>query len=566
MKKDITVLGIHDGHNAGAALIKNGSVAAALQEERLNNIKNYSGTPINAIRAVFDIAKVDPSDVNVIAIAGLVHSHAPLKERPLHVRMYERYAGLFKYHAVNSFLVKILHKQRQMAELRTEFAKLGVADKPVMFIEHHAAHAASTYYQRPWTDDTLVLTLDGAGDGLCSTVSIGRKYALERIASTTAYNSPGNIFYSEITGYLGLKRWEHEYKVMGMAPYGISDYCIDDIRKIVRINPNKPLEFENTIGAYVEHVQKKLVRLLAEQRFDNIGAATQQHFEDLLVQWVKNAIEHTGLHKVACAGGMFLNVKANKLLREMEEIDDIHIYPAASDEGVSIGAAIEGYYRFCTLEGIKPEKSELGPIYYGKDYSDEYIQNVIKDRGWEKKAQYLDEIEGEIADLLVKGKIVARYNGRDEFGPRGLGNRSILADPRDLKTVRKINFAIKHRDFWMPFAASVLDARKEEYFLDAKFAPYMIEAFDTKPLAEELIAGLHPKDMTCRPQTVNGWNPGYKKILENFQEYTGVGGVLNTSFNLHGSPMVGTPEVALYTFENSGLDALAIGNWLIVKE
>jgi len=377
MKKDIIVLGIHDGHNAGAALIKNGFVAAALQEERLNNIKNYSGTPFNAIRAVFDIAKVDPSDVTVIAVAGLMHSHAALSERPLHVKMYERYAGLFKYHAVNSLLVKILHKQRQMAKLRSEFAKLGISDKPIMFIEHHAAHAASAYYQRPWTDDTLVLTLDGAGDGLCSTVSIGRKYTLERIASTTAYNSPGNIFYSEITGYLGLKRWEHEYKVMGMAPYGISDYCIDEIRKIVRINPNRPLEFENTIGAYVEHVQKKLIKLLAEQRFDNISAATQQHFEDLVVQWVKNAIEHTGLHKVVCAGGMFLNVKANKLLKEMEEIDNIHFYPAASDEVVPIGVALEGYYRFSTLEGVKPEKSELGPIYYGKEYSDEYVQNVI---------------------------------------------------------------------------------------------------------------------------------------------------------------------------------------------
>lgn len=566
MKSDIIILGIHDGHNAGAALIKNGSVAAAIQEERLTNIKNHSGTPINAIKAVFDAAKIDPSDVSAIAIAGLTHTHVPLKERPLHVKMYERFAGLFKYHAVNSFLISALHKRRQMSELRSEFVKNGVNDKPIMFVEHHTAHAASTYYQRPWTDDTLVLTLDGAGDGLCSTVNIGREYILERIASTTAYNSPGNVFYSEITGYLGLKRWEHEYKVMGLAPYGIPDYCIDSIRKIVRVNPKKPLEFENTIGAYVDRVQKKLVRLLAEQRFDNISAATQQHFEDIIVQWVKNAIEYTGLHKVACAGGMFLNVKANKLLREQEEIDDIHFYPAASDEGVAVGAAMEGYYRFCAEEGVKPEKSDLGPIYYGKEYSNDYIQNVIKDTGWEKKAQYVDEIEGEIGDLLVKGWIVARYNGRDEFGPRGLGNRSILADPRDLKVIRRINFAIKHRDFWMPFAASVLDTRKEDYFVDAKPAPYMIEAFDTKPLADELIAGLHPKDLTCRPQTVNDWNSRYKKVLETFQEHTGVGGVLNTSFNLHGSPMVGTPEVALYTFENSGLDALAIGNWLITKE
>ncbi len=565
MKKDVIILGIHDGHNAGAALVKNGSVVAAMQEERLDNVKNSSGTPIKAIKEIFDIAMIDPSDIDLIAVAGLVHSHAPLKERPLHVKMYERYAGLFKSHRINSLLIKTLHKRRTMVELQSIFNDLSIGDKQILFVEHHASHAACAYYQRPWDDDTLVLTLDGAGDGLCSTVNIGRGYELERVACTTSYNSPGNIFYSEITGYLGLKRWEHEYKVMGMAPYGISDYAIDEIRKIIRINPDKPLEFENTIGGYVEHVQKKLVKLLAEQRFDNISAATQQHFEDLVVQWVKNAIDSTGLHKISCAGGMFLNVKANKLLREMEGVDDIHFYPAASDEGVPIGAAMEGYYRFCSQEGVKPEKSILGDIYYGKEYSDKYISQIIKDKGFAGKAQYIDEIEEEIANQLLQNKVVARFNGRDEFGPRGLGNRSILADPRNLKVIRKINFAIKHRDFWMPFAASVLDSRRDDYFIDAQFAPYMIEAFDTKPLAEEIIAGLHPKDMTCRPQTVNDWNPGYKKVLEQFQEQTGVGGVLNTSFNLHGSPMVGTPEVAIHTFENSGLDFLAMGNWLISK-
>ena len=565
MKEDIVVLGIHDGHTAGASLVKNGSVVAAIQEERLVNVKNYSGTPSNSIKKVFEIANINPSEVDLVAIAGLVHTHAPLKERPLHVKLYERFAFLFRDHRTNQVLIRMLHKRRRMDELNYILKDIGIENKEIMFVEHHFAHAACAYYQRPWDDETLVLSLDGAGDGLCSTVNIGSDFTIDRIATTTAYNSPGNIFYSEITGYLGLKRWEHEYKVMGMAPYGIADYCIDEIRKIVRINPKRPLEFDNTIGAYVTYVQKKLVTLLAEKRFDNICAATQQHFEDLVSQWVKNAIDETGLHNVACAGGMFLNVKANKVLREREEVDKIFFYPAAGDEGIPVGAALEAYYRFCEREGIKPKKEKVGPIYYGQEYNNDYIKNVLRETGWMEKAFFVDEIDEEVGEIIAKGAIIARFDGRGEWGPRALGNRSILADPRNLKVIGKLNFAIKNRDFWMPFASSVLDTRMDDYFVDAKFAPYMIEAFDTKQEADEIIAGLHPRDLTGRPQIVNDWNASYRKLLKTFEAITGVGGILNTSFNLHGYPIVGTPEVAIKTLENSGLDGLALGNWLVMK-
>jgi len=565
MKKDIVVLGIHDGHNASAALVKNGSVVAAVQEERLVNEKNYSGTPTNSIRKVFEIADIHPSEVDLIAIASLVRTHAPLKERPIHVRLYEKYAFLFRSHKMRKLLIYFLHKRRDMNEIIGVLKELGIESKEIMFVEHHFAHAACAYYQRPWDDETLVLTLDGAGDGLCASVNIGRDSTIERIASTTAYNSPSNVFYSEITGYLGLKRWDHEYKVMGMAPYGIAEDCIDEIRKIARVNPKMPLEFENTIGAYVIYVQKKLRKMLAEKRFDNVAAATQKHFEDILTEWVRNAIEETGLSKICCAGGAFLNVKANKVLREIEEVEDIFFYPAAGDEGIAVGAALEGYYRFCEREGIKPGREELGPIYYGMEYDDDYIKEVLKRTGWIEKAEYVDNIEEEVGELIANNKIIAVFNGRVEWGPRALGNRSILADPRDMRIIHKLNFAIKQRDFWMPFAPSVLEERGEDYLQDYKFAPYMIEAFDTTEKADEIVAALHPRDRTARPQIVNDWNPHYRNILKAFEDITGVGGVLNTSFNLHGYPIVGTPEMAIWTFENSGLDGLAIGNWLVVK-
>jgi carbamoyltransferase len=565
VKIDIIVLGIHEGHNAGAALIKNGCVVAAIQEERLVNEKNFSGLPSLSIQKVFEISHIHPSDVTVIAVAGLANAHLSLKERPLHVKIYEKYAKLFSSHFVNAMLIKFLHKWRNMRDLSKLFKEVNLENIEILFIEHHTAHAACAYYQRPWSEETLVLTLDGAGDGLCSTVNIGRKNSLEKIAETTAYNSPGNVFYSEITGYLGLKRWEHEYKVMGMAPYGVSDYCIDHMRKIIRVNPNKPLEFENIFGAYVSYAQKKLVHLLAEQRFDNISAAAQQHFEDILTQWVTNAVNATDIHKIACAGGSFLNVKANKILRELGIIDDIFVYPAASDEGIPVGAAMEGYYRYCEREGLHPDKEILGPIYYGMEYDNKYIKKILTETGWIKKSEFISNIDQELGEKLAQGNVMARFKGRVEWGPRGLGNRSILADPRDLKVIRKINFAIKHRDFWMPFAPSVLDERMKDYFVKPRFAPYMIEAFDTTSQAEEILAGLHPKDLTGRPQSVNGWNSDYQNVLRSYQEITGVGGILNTSFNLHGYPIVGTPEIAIHTLNHSDLNGLAIGNWLVMK-
>ncbi len=565
MKKDVIVLGIHDGHNSGATLVKNGSVLAAVNEERLNNIKNYSGPPLASIKKLFQMLPVEPQEVDIIAVVGMIRTHAPLRERPFHTRLYERLTPFVHSHAFCNMLVKTLHRYRKMEELNTLFRKMAIADREIFFIEHHLAHAACAFYQRPWEDNTLVLTLDGAGDCLSATVNIGDGLAIQRVASSTHYDSPSNNFYSEITGYFGLKRWEHEYKVMGLAPYGRPELCIEEMKKLVRVNPQKPLEFQNTSGSYLTQLQPRLRKRLAEQRFDNVAAACQAYFEELVSQWVHNAVKATGIRKLACAGGSFLNVKANKVVREMEEVDDVFFYPASDDGGTAVGAALEAYYRFCERESIAPERHVLTDMYYGVEYDDDYIKTALHDTVWADRSRLIQNIEGEIAGIISEGKVIARFSGRDEWGPRALGNRSILADPRDLRTIRKINFAIKHRDFWMPFAPAILEERIDDYLIDGRPSPYMIEAFDTREAADQIIAGLHPFDRTARPQTVNDWNPLYRKIITDFQSITGVGGVLNTSFNLHGFPVVGTPEVAIQTLEQSDLDGLAIGNWLVMK-
>ncbi|MFX1282134.1 MAG: carbamoyltransferase C-terminal domain-containing protein [Promethearchaeota archaeon] len=564
-KDSIVVLGVHDGHNAGVSLIKDGKVLVAVNEERYTNIKNYSGIPRNSIQNIFQISQVSSSEITAIAIGGLLRTTAPLvEEESLKLKLYRKLGPILKSHKMTSLYVKFLHKRRKMKELNKIFQSLNIHEKPVYFVEHHLAHAACAFYQRPWKDDTLILTLDGAGDGLSATVSVGTTEGIKRIASTTSYHSISNNMYSEITGYLGLKRWEHEYKIMGMAPYGRSEFVANIFRKYFSLNPKNRLEFKNMLGAMGDYVQPKFRKLLAEHRFDNIAAACQLHFESLMKKWVNNAIIETDLHKIACSGGSFLNVKANKEIRELDQVTDVFFYPVCDDSGISTGAALSIYNQLCEIDGKKPNISPLSDLYLGREFEEKKIKNTIE-KSSKLNFTYNDEIEETIAEELNQGKIIAIFNGREEFGPRALGNRSIVAKADDLAVIRKINFAIKQRDFWMPFAPSIIEEDADKYLINARPARYMIEAFSTNPEAKEIIAGLHPYDSTARPQTVNEWNNNWLKILTIFKELSGYSGILNTSYNLHGFPIVGTPEVAIKTFLKSGLDILAIGNFIVKK-
>jgi len=567
----ITVLGINEGHDSGAALVKDGKIIAAINEERMKNIKHFGGIPIESIREVFNISKIDPSEVDVIAIAGLTRVTDPsLKKIPFYLKIYYESGSIAANPKISKFLVSVLHKYRKIDELKEILIKIGIKEKELVFIEHHLAHAASAYHLSPWNfnDEILILTSDGSGDGISSTVSIGRKGRIERIEESSYYHSLGNVLYSPITQYLGMKWADHEYKVMGLAPYGKAEYCIDKIKKLIDINETNPLQFKNQIGAYTTNIYKKLTRLLEGQRFDNIAAATQMWYEKLITSWVKNALKKTGLKKIACAGGNFLNVKANKLILEMDEIEDAFFCPASGDDGIAVGAALEAYYEITIRDGKKPTKYSLQRNYFGTFYSNEYIKEILKKQGLLEKSQFIDNIEQEIGELVAKdGNVVARCKGGMEWGPRALGNRSIIANPSDPKIIRKINHAIKMRDFWMPFGPSILTSRIDDYLIHGRIAPYMILAFDTiSKNRNDLEAALHPFDFSCRPQTVdNSYNPDYEKVLKSFESKTGIGGVLNTSFNIHGYPIVHSPEIAISTFKNSALDYLALGNYLIKK-
>jgi carbamoyltransferase len=557
------VLGINDGHDAGVCLLRDGRVVLCSSEERRRNVKNFAGVPERSLAAVFDRSGIEPRDVDLVALSSLLRTTVPTREAKPIYGVLNLLSSLGRSQLGTTVGRWLLARLRKRRDLLACLADLGLGDKPVLPLDHHRCHAATAYYHRPWTEPATVLTLDGAGDGLCATVGTGRGDGLQVLARTPKFHSPAAWMYSAVTAYLGLRPYEHEYKVMGMAPYGQAGECAEVLRQAFAVDG---LQFRNRAGRIDRGMQRYLARHLRGQRFDNIAAGCQRVFEELMVQWARNAVAATGLGRVVAAGGAFLNVKANQLLRELAEVEALYVYPASDDGGTPVGAAILGYLALCQQRGVAPRLELPADMYLGLDFTEQEMEAAAKASGLPYRR--MADPAAELAEMLAAGRIVGRFAGREELGPRALGNRSILADPRDLRVIRKLNFAIKQRDFWMPFAASVLEEDAPRYIRNlSPWAFYMIEAFDTTPEgAETLIAGIHPFDQTIRPQVVNGLNPDYQALLRAFRDRTGVGGVLNTSFNLHGSPIVGTPEVALDTLQQSDLDAVALGPILVTKQ
>ncbi len=564
------VLGIHDGHDSGACLLRDGKLLLHSSEERRRNSKNWAGVPEKSVEIIFKRTGIDPKDVDLIALASKIRTTFPTRgHKPIYsVLNFLSWAG--RSQMGTQFGRWLLSRMRKRKELMAYLESIGLGNKPVVPFDHHLTHAATAYYFRPWEGPATILTLDGAGDGLCATVNKGNGIAIEVISQTPKYHSPAGWMYSALTAHLGMRPYEHEYKLMGMAPYGQPDFkgdgqdesCADILRRSFGV---EGLEFRNRTGRIASGIQAYYAKRLYARRFDNVAAACQLVFEEMMLKWVKNAITATGVRKVVSAGGAFLNVKANKLIRELPEVEALYTFPASDDGGTPIGAAILGYLQLCQERGQTPTLEMSKDMYLGVGFTDEDCQKSAQASGLPYRRMADPAADG--AQLLTEGKIISRFCGREEVGPRALGNRSIIADPRDLKVIRKLNFAIKQRDFWMPFAASVLEEDGPRYIKNLSgWAYYMIEAFDTTNEGfNDLCAGTHPFDQTVRPQLVNELNPDYRDLLRAFKARTGVGGVLNTSFNLHGSPIVGTPEIAIETLKQSELDALLLGPYLVTK-
>ncbi|MEW6117629.1 MAG: carbamoyltransferase C-terminal domain-containing protein [Nitrospirota bacterium] len=581
------ILAIHPGHNSTVALFENGKAMACLSQEKLDNIKNSAAFPKDAIEAIFKQNGLNSSDIDEIAISGKdvfpERCYAYLFERNNQIKhnMKVKIARSVEKSLIGQVFpwafkgLRTAHYKALVAEgyreLENNLKAIGLGEKPRTHIEHHTCHARSAFHsldnsygQKP----AMIFTMDGSGDGLCATVTkVMPGGVWERIAETPAEASLGGI-YSNTTRFLGMKILEHEYKVMGLAPY-CKEYFKEVYKQIyepvINLDRDNPLVFKSTVDT--SEFFNYLVLHAVGERFDNIAGAVQHLIEERVTAWIRAAIVKTGIRRIFTGGGVFMNVKLNKRIQEMEEVEEVFFMPSCGDESNPIGAA----YAVAAEKGIQTQP--LDNLYLGIWYSEQKIREFIDANKLDERYRVTkpDDIEETIAELIANRQIVARFSGKCEWGARSLGNRAILAHPSHMESFYTVNDLIKCRDFWMPFAPTILDTAADKYLVgyDSKKveAPYMITAFQATDIGvKELRAALHQGDHTLRPQILTEKaNPDYYRLLKAFEARTGVGAVLNTSFNLHGYPLVATPQQALMTFEKSGLKHLALGPFLISK-
>ncbi len=573
-------LGIHDGHTATACLFEDGRVIACISEERLNRQKEWAGFPAESIKRCLSIAGKSPEEIDAVGVCSLMPQigHAGYESPGLHKRLFSHAARVLpKSLLQRAGNIDWLHRvapilyRRRRSELRRSIADLGIRTQRITFYDHHLLHAATTYYTSWFKDEpTLVLTLDGSGDATCATVNVGRDGRIERKDQVFNYNSVCEL-YTRVTEHLGMKPMSHEYKVMGMAPYASRygfEETLDVFRSYFQIDPSSPTRFVNNSGVWKWQMLSKFQHEIGRTRFDTVAGAVQEFFEEIVLDWVRNAIRRTGIGNVALSGGGFMNVKLNYRISCLPEVQRLFVFPSCGDESNPVGASI-----LAALNAGFPHDAvePLGMIDWGPSYTEDEIHDEIKRMlpGESVEMTYHDDPNQAVAELISEGNIVGRFVGRMEWGARALGNRSILADARRQEVIHRLNQAIKMRDFWMPFAPAILESHREKYInLRPDYpCPYMTIAPETKPIAwQEIPAGIHPFDKSTRSQVLDAAHHGsFHEMLKRYESITGIGGVLNTSFNLHGDPVVCSPRDAIYTFLNSGLDVLQLENFVVVR-
>lgn len=594
------ILGIQEAHDASAALMIDGEIVAAAQEERFTGLKGDYGYPEQAILACLRQAGITAGDIDGVALSSdnwnpvltkikrnanfRVEDWVKEQREYWRPRLFEGrdvcYYDLFKDRADFRYdatypmdhLLRGYGDPAEMEQMRairrdTVARRLGLPADRIRFVAHEDCHTFYAYFGSPMRDRVLALTSEGFGDYSNGTTSVFSLEGREELARTVD-NHLGHI-YQYITLLLGMKPAQHEYKVMGLAPYAnerhlAQSYAVfERILKVDGLN----LVYDRKPRDLYFHFRDAL----EGHRFDAIAGAVQRFVEVNLCRWVAACMQRTDLRRVCFSGGVAQNIKANKCIAELDGLEDLYVCPAAGDTSLPIGACYHTAWAHRRRHGLPVDDIRpLENIYLGPAFSNDEAAAVL-DR--ENAAARFRVVRGvgpdEIARRLADGEILARCCGRMEFGLRALGNRSILADPRRPETVRKINDAIKFRDFWMPFTPTILAESAPDYIVNPKGlrSPYMTMAFDATARArQELIAALHPADFTVRPQLLEErQNPDYYAIVKAFQRRTGVGGVLNTSFNLHGDPIVLGPKEALHTLTHSELDGLILGEFLITK-
>jgi len=591
----MTILGIYDDHNASVALSIDGEIVCAVQEERFTKRKNEKGFPQNAVSYVLKKYRLSNDTIDIVAMSTIERSDLNNINYPIdavfsiddYIDMMDDYwkpklAGekypkdyakqIFekKFNGEKSFYniphdfynLNIDELQDRVTEvIVNDIASFIKIDKnKIKFYDHHTCHAMYGYFANPnKKDNTIAITVDAYGDGKNQTIWKIQNDKFELIADSSECEIAR--LYRMVTLYLRMKPLEHEFKVMGLAPYAKDKYA-DEVVKVFE----ELLEFD---GLRIVHKNRpsNLYEFLNEKlkyyRFDNIAGGIQKYTENMLNELFRRASEKIGFNNFVFSGGVAMNVKANKAIGDLDCVHDLFVGGSSSDESQSIGACYFANYENDIIN--KP----LNNLYLGTENSKEEVQSYIKENQLNDKYTISEAKNEQIAQLLADGEVIARVVGKMEFGSRALGNRSILANPSNPAIIQHINELIKGRDFWMPFAATVLDTYEDKYLVNPKGfkSIYMAVAMDTKKeFLKDIKAGTHPYDETIRPQILTKeQNKEYYDLIEKFSRLTGIGSLLNTSYNLHGLPVVNDVADAIHVFENSGLKYLILDDVLISK-
>lgn len=576
------VLGIGSSHDSSAALFRDGTLVAAVSEERLSRIKcDGSQLPQRAIDEVLRMGGITRGDVDHIAlIYGFFPDKYFIREswgKELEARMIrlrKRLAGKEPYRHVNAndLLRRLLARGEDIVPyfrtqrfLRDEGFS---ARAKVRFYDHHLTHAAAAAFYSGLSD-AAVITIDGVGDlNIHMTASTFNKGELRRILMSDVLGTSPGEFYGEVTIQLGFLALRHEGKVLGLAAFGDPSKLSAEMLKSFRLSADGHRFDSDFAGQDSAHSKRRahIRQAIAGYSREDVAAATQKVFEDTIVAFIRQFIQETGKQTIAANGGVFANVKLNQRIASIPGVKQLFIFPAMSDTGNSVGAALL-YLNDLDSRFFANRQHKLESVYWGPAYDDGAIQASLESRNLSYHKLSQEELIEKAAQAIHAGQVVGWFQGRMEFGPRALGNRSMVARPTDSAINSWLNARLDRTEF-MPFAPSVLAEHAAAIFenidTSAHAAEFMTVTYDVKPEWHDRIPAVVHVDGTARPQFVTqGANPRYHQLIERYRQLSGIPLVLNTSFNVHEEPIVCRPEEAIRAFEEKRVDCLAVGNfWL----
>ncbi len=583
-------------HDAAACLVTDGVIRAAAQEERFTRKKHDAGFPHQAIAYC----------LREVGISGNEIDYVVFYDKPFlkFERLFETYLA-FAPRGFRSFLVslpvwlkdKLFQKMQLVKELNASLGKEIDWNAKLLFSEHHLSHAASAFFPSPF-EEAAVLTMDGVGEWTTTSVAVGKKNTLTVEKEIHFPHSLG-LLYSAFTYYTGFKVNSGEYKVMGLAPYGVPRF-VDLIKKhLIDIKEDGSFFLNMAYFDYctgMTMTNDRFAKLFGgpartsetalTQREMDLAASVQAITEEVVLKLAKGIRKSTGQKNLCLAGGVALNCVANGILAREKVFDSIWIQPAAGDAGGAVGAALAAYHLMLNGPRVTSPGDSMAGSYLGPAYSQEEIESRLRSAGAVFHTLTDDDLINNTAQALADGKAVGWHQGRMEFGPRALGGRSIIADARSPQMQKQLNLKVKYRESFRPFAPSVLREDVAEWFDFDGESPYMLLVADVASAkrrsmseAESALFGIDklnvPRseipavthvDYSARLQTVRAdTNPRYHRLLTKFKELTGCPVLVNTSFNVRGEPIVNTPEDAFRCLMGTELDLLAIGNSLVLK-